>query len=145
MDRFPTIKYFTSASPDGEDYDGGREIDDLKEFAAENLGPTCSLDNAELCGEEELAELKQWVAKPQAELQAIVDAASSAEAEAEAIFEAEVEKLQAKYESLEADKAAAIKAAKVPELSIAKSALGHLKRQEAAAADGDESVAKDEL
>ena len=35
---YPTIKYFTSeAGEKGEDYNGGRSLDELKTFVSENL------------------------------------------------------------------------------------------------------------
>jgi hypothetical protein len=37
----------------------------MKEFADSSLGPSCSCsDNAELCSEEQLTEMKEWAAKP---------------------------------------------------------------------------------
>merc|ERR1719183_1113074 len=37
---YPTIKYWTKDSREGKDYQGGRDIDGLKEFVEENLaGP----------------------------------------------------------------------------------------------------------
>ena len=43
---YPTIKYFTGETdPLGDSYDGGREYEDLKAFADENLRPSCSNDN----------------------------------------------------------------------------------------------------
>ena len=124
--------------PDGADYEGGRDLDDLKEFAGENLGPTCALDNPDLCGEAELAELEKYAEKPEADIQAVIDAAAEAVTAAEQTFEAEVEKLQAKYEELSAEKDQAIKDAKTPELKTAKAVLGYLKRKAAAPAGKDE-------
>jgi len=52
---FPTIKYGNPA--DLQDYQGGRDFDALLEFANENLGPTCSPDNLDLCDDDKKAEI----------------------------------------------------------------------------------------
>ena len=47
---YPTIKY---GDPDDlQDYQGGRDLDSLKKFASENLGPVCGINNMELCDAE---------------------------------------------------------------------------------------------
>merc|ERR1712060_669545 len=46
---FPTLKY---GEPHNlNDYSGGREYSELSNFAKENLVPTCSVSNIELCDE----------------------------------------------------------------------------------------------
>lgn len=44
---YPTIKY--GDPTDLQDYQGGRDFDSLKKFASENLGPSCSPANLDLC------------------------------------------------------------------------------------------------
>merc|ERR1719408_611368 len=44
---FPTIKYGDPSAL--EDYEGGRGFDELKKFADENLKPSCSPSNLDLC------------------------------------------------------------------------------------------------
>jgi len=44
---FPTIKYGDPG--DLKDYQGGRDYEELKKFASENLGPTCGPDYMDLC------------------------------------------------------------------------------------------------
>merc|ERR1719276_431066 len=57
---YPTIKYFTSATAaDGDKYEGGRDYDSLKTWADENLGPSCGVDNKDLCDEDQLALLTE--------------------------------------------------------------------------------------
>ena len=50
---YPTIKTFRAGDTDGEVYEGGRDLADLKKHA-ESLGPTCSVDNRDLCSSEQL-------------------------------------------------------------------------------------------
>merc|ERR1719379_3208114 len=120
---YPTIKYFTSSTdPMGDAYEGGRDLDSLKTFAEENLGPSCGPDNLDLCDE------------TQEELQEMVDAAKAAVDGAEKTFKDEVSKLQKKYEQLMGEKDAAVKAAATPELKYAKIVLASMK----AAASKDE-------
>merc|ERR1711934_1233838 len=90
---YPTIKY---GDPNNlEDYQGGRSFDDLQTFAKENLGPTCGPNNLDLCD----AEQKKAVE----DAMALADGEKALE-DAESTFKAEVEKLQAKYESLMKEK-----------------------------------------
>merc|ERR1719192_2562459 len=57
---FPTIKY---GDPNNlEAYEGGRDYDSLKEFADENLGPSCSPANLDLCDDEKKAKIAEYTA-----------------------------------------------------------------------------------
>lgn len=134
---YPTIKYFTDATdPMGDKYEGGRDFDALKAFADENLGPSCSPKNLDLCDESQKEEIAKYQAMSQDELQKMVDEATKAAEDAESHFKSEVEKLQKKYEKLSKEKDEAVAAAATPELRVVKQVLGHMK------GGGD---AKDEL
>mmetsp|Transcript_34091 Transcript_34091/g.47604 ORF Transcript_34091/g.47604 Transcript_34091/m.47604 type:complete len:175 (-) Transcript_34091:333-857(-) len=125
---YPTIKYFTDATdPMGDKYEGGRDFDALKEFADENLGPSCSPKNLDLCDSAQVAEIEKYQAMSQEDLQKMVDKASKEAEDAEAHFKAEVEKLQKKYEKLSKEKDEAVAAASTPELRVVKQVLGHMK------------------
>jgi len=51
---YPTIKYFTSEHPSGEPYNGGRDLETLKEFVQEHLEQGCDLNNpSTTCDEKE--------------------------------------------------------------------------------------------
>merc|ERR1719311_1874959 len=91
VEGFPTIKWGDPSAL--EDYDGGREYEDLETFAAENLKPMCSPKNLDLC---------------------------DADKEAEITFEEEVQKLQTRYEELEKAKTEAQKAVKESGLGLMK-------------------------
>ena len=55
---FPTIKYFNPPDEEGEDYEGGRDLDSLLTFS-KTLGPGCSPDARENCSTEQLASLDE--------------------------------------------------------------------------------------
>jgi protein disulfide-isomerase A6 len=109
---YPTIKYFTGATAsDGDKYEGGRDYDSLKTFAEENLGPSCSVDNKDLCDDDQLALINAAEAMSVADLKTFVKEKETAIEDAETNFKSEVEKLQASYQELMANKDATIKAA----------------------------------
>ena len=94
---FPTIKYFNPPDEEGEDYKGGRTLADLQKFAAENLGPGCSVDTLENCSDEQKKELETYIAMPAAERDAMLEKAKEELASAEAAHETLLKDLQAKY------------------------------------------------
>jgi len=109
---YPTIKY---GSPDAlEDYNGGRDLEELKTFAAENLGPTCGPDNIDLCSAEQKETIATLQAMSKDERAAKIADGEKKIADAESLFSSEVEKLQAKYEELTKEKEDTIKEAKKP-------------------------------
>jgi len=62
---YPTIKTFASGDSDGTDYEGGRDLAALRKHA-ESLGPSCSVDNKDLCSAEDLVTLEKYAAMSQA-------------------------------------------------------------------------------
>jgi len=56
VEGYPTIKYGDPGAL--QDYEGGREFEELLEFAKTNLGPTCGLKNLDLCSEEQKKEIE---------------------------------------------------------------------------------------
>lgn len=137
---YPTIKYFTdSTAATGDSYEGGRTYADLKKWADENLGPSCSPKNIDLCDDDQKAEIEKYEAMDVADLQAMVDEKTAISEEAEKTFKDAVSKLQATYEALQKTKDEAIEAAS-KDMSIM--------RQVAAAADSTGEAAdesRDEL
>jgi len=123
VEGYPTIKSFTGGG-DGEDYDGGRTFDDLKAFADESLGPSCSNDNIDLCDDEQKAILEKYNAMSVDERQAIVDEAAATAKAAEDEATAAIEKLQAEYERVTAVKEEKIKASNSAELRLMKTIKG---------------------
>jgi protein disulfide-isomerase A6 len=106
---YPTIKYFTGSTDAlGDKYEGGRDYESLKTFVEENLGPSCALDARELCSEEQLAAIDAALALTPEELQANLDQAIEAIADAEQDYKDTVASLQAQYEQAGKDKDAII-------------------------------------
>jgi len=109
---YPTIKYF--ADGDWQDYSGGRDFDTLKEFADNNLGPSCSYpDGADLCTEEQLAEMKEWAAKPD-ELKAEIDKLEGEVKKLNDDFDKSLKELQETYKKLMSTRDEGVKKAKKP-------------------------------
>lgn len=120
---FPTIKH---GDPNAlEDYQGGREYDDLKAFA-EGLKPSCSPAARDLCDEEQLAQIDKYADMGKDALEALIADGDKAIEDAESNFKSEVEKLQKKYESLMSEKDQAIADVKAAGMGIAKSVLASL-------------------
>jgi len=129
---FPTIKY---GSPDAlEAYEGGRDYKALEKFANENLKPTCSPSNIDLCDDEKKAEIEKLQAMSPDDLAAAIKKGTKAIEDAEKNFKDEVSKLQKKYESLQKEKDATIE-------EVKSSGLGLMKAVQAAA----KKAAKSEL
>lgn len=132
---YPTIKYFTGdTAADGDKYEGGRDFNSLKQFADENLGPSCSNDNKDLCNEDQLALLEEANALSAEDLQAAIDSKAQELAQAETDFKAEVEGLNQRYQELMKEKDAKI-AAVSPSLKMYRAAA---RSASEAAADKDE-------
>jgi len=120
---YPTIKY---GDPNNmEDYQGGRSLDDLKKFASENLGPSCGPNNLDLCDDTQKKAIEEAMALDGAALDAKIAEGEKSLSDAEDTFKTEVEKLQAKYESLVKEKDETI-------ASVKKGGLGMLKSVKAA-------------
>jgi len=102
---YPTIKYFTGATaPDGDKYEKGRSFEELKTFAEENLGPSCSPADRDLCSAEKLAEIEAAEKIPAEERAAEI---ASMEAEVKAAndkFTTRVAELQKEYQDLMSNK-----------------------------------------
>merc|ERR1739848_24535 len=91
---YPTIKWGDPSNL--EDYEGGRDYDDLKKFADENLKPVCSPANLDLCSDDQKAEIKKFTDMSDAELDEAIKGKEKEQENAESTFTSEVEKLQKK-------------------------------------------------
>ncbi|KAL3786206.1 hypothetical protein ACHAWO_013719 [Cyclotella atomus] len=118
---YPTLKYGDPS--DLQDYQGGRSLDDLKKFAAENLKPLCSVKNIDLCDATKKAQIEKYLAMPEAELKATVEAEEKKIEDAEENFKTEVQKLQDAYTKLNEDKEKLIAEVKAAGLGLMKSVL----------------------
>jgi len=134
VEGFPTIKHGDPSAL--EAYEGGRSLDDLKKFASENLKPSCSPSNIDLCDDEKKAKIEELQAMDRTELKNLIEEKEAGMAAAEKSFEKSLKKLQRKYERLQKKKDATIK-------EIKDSGLGLMKAVVASAAEPE--AAKDEL
>lgn len=65
---FPTIKYGDPTAL--EDYAGGRSYEELKQFADENLGPSCGPTNLDLCSDDVRAKIEKYLKMSSGRLEA---------------------------------------------------------------------------
>jgi hypothetical protein len=126
---FPTIKWGDPSAL--EDYDGGRDYDDLEKFAEENLKPMCSPKNLDLCDADKKAQIEKYMKMSTADLEAEIEKKEAESKEAEATFDAEVQKLQERYEQLEKEKTE-------KQTAVKNSGLGLMKAVKASNGDKEE-------
>jgi hypothetical protein len=119
---FPTIKWGEPSAL--ADYEGGRDYKDLEAFAKENLKPMCSPKNIDLCDADMKAQIEKYQKMSEAELEAEIEKKEAEGKEAEETFDAEVQKLQEKYEQLEKEKTEKQKAVKESGLGLMKAVKG---------------------
>jgi len=120
---YPTIKYGDPSNL--EDYEGGRDFDDLKKFAEENLKPSCGPANLDLCDDDKKKEIEGFLAMSDDDLNAAIAEKDKAVSDAEEHFKSEVEKLQSKYESLMEEKDKTIEEVKNSGLGLMKACKAH--------------------
>lgn len=118
VEGYPTIKWGDPSAL--EDYEGERELKDLKKFAKENLKPSCSPANINLCDEDKKKMITDLQSLPDEDLDSKIQTLEEEMKEVSANFDAEVEKLQAKYEELEKEKTDKLKAVKDSGLGLMK-------------------------
>jgi len=102
VEGFPTIKHGDPSAL--ENYEGGREYEDLETFAEENLKPMCSPKNLDLCDADKRKQIEDLLKMSADDLDAEIEKKDAELKEAEETFDAEVKKLQETYEQLEKDK-----------------------------------------
>ena len=125
VDGFPTIKYGDPS--DLQTYEGGRDAKDLQKFAKENLKPMCSVKNIDLCDGEKKKLIAQYQAMDLKALDELISGKETEEKAASTTFDAEVEKLQKRYEELEKEKKEALQNIKESGLGLMKAVRASLK------------------
>jgi len=115
---YPTLKWGDPA--DLQDYQGGRDYNTLKKFAAEKLQPMCSPKNIDLCDDEKKAEIEKFSSMSTADLNAAIKKEEKKITDAENTFTSELDKLQAAYKKLMDDKDTAIAEVKASGLGLMK-------------------------
>merc|ERR1711935_946837 len=83
---FPSIKWGDPSAL--EDYEGGRDYEDLETFANENLKPMCSPKNIDLCDAEKKAEIEKFQKMNSDDLEAEIEKKETESKEAEELFDA---------------------------------------------------------
>jgi len=121
IEGFPTIKWGDPSAL--EDYEGGRDFEELKEFAEENLKPLCSPANIDLCDEEKKKKITELQAMSDADLSAQIEKIEGEIKEVSDNFDKAVEELQKTYEELEKTKAEKTKELKDSGLGLMKAVL----------------------
>lgn len=118
---YPTIKYYNPPDEEGEDYKGGRTLDDMKKFAATELGPGCSVDTIDNCSADQKKELETYIAMDADERAKKLDEMKTSLAAAEKSHEELLKQLQATYkESM--DSLEALKDESAPTIKLLKAA-----------------------
>jgi len=118
---FPTIKWGDPSAL--EDYEGGRDYEDLETFANENLKPVCSPKNIDLCDADKKQKIEALMKMSSSELEAEIEKKDAELKEAETTFDEQVKKLQETYEGLEKAKTEKQKEIKESGLGLMKSVL----------------------
>jgi len=123
---YPTIKY---GDPNNlEDYQGGRDFDALKAFADENLGPSCSPDNLDLCDDEKKTQIEGFLGKSLDEINKLIKTKEGEIEDAEKNFKTELEALQKNYEEISKQKDEDIKDVKKQGLGLMKACMAAKKK-----------------
>lgn len=123
---YPSLKHGDPANL--QDYEGGREYDDLLEFA-KKLKPICSPAKRDLCDEDDLAEIVKLEAMPLEDLEKEVKEAEKTLASTESKYKRQIESLQKKYERYTKTKDKKIAKIKGSGLGRKKSVLAYLKKK----------------
>lgn len=116
---YPTIKWGDPS--DLQDYQGGRDYASLEKFAKENLKPVCSPTNIDLCDDDKKKQIETYMAMSSSEMDKEIAKYEKMQADAEASFKAEVQKLQETYQKLSKEKDAALAEVKEAGLGLLKS------------------------
>merc|ERR1719436_2315484 len=70
VEGYPTLKH---GDPNNlEDYEGERDLESLRTFAKENLGPRCGPGNLDLCDANQRQNIERFMAMPRDELKMAV-------------------------------------------------------------------------
>jgi len=124
---YPSIKY--GDPNDLQEYNGGRTYEDLKQFADENLGPSCSPSNLDLCSDEKKAQIEQFMKMPTSELEASIKEKTDTLEKVETDFKAFLDGLNKDYEAASKKKDDDIAAIKAKGLGILKAVQAHKKKE----------------
>merc|ERR1712124_94217 len=120
---YPTIKY--GDPNDLQDYKGGRALKDLEKFAKENLGPTCSPGNLDLCDAEKKSQIEGFMKMADSDLASKIKEGTEAMEKIEKDFETFVDGLQKQYKEASEKKDTDLEAVKNSGLGLMESVQAH--------------------
>eukprot|EP00746_Dinoflagellata_sp_MGD_P004159 gnl/MRDRNA2_/MRDRNA2_108039_c0_seq1.p1 gnl/MRDRNA2_/MRDRNA2_108039_c0~~gnl/MRDRNA2_/MRDRNA2_108039_c0_seq1.p1 ORF type:complete len:209 (+),score=73.93 gnl/MRDRNA2_/MRDRNA2_108039_c0_seq1:241-867(+) len=119
---YPTMKW---GSPNAlVKYDGGRDFDELQQFALLNLKGICGPASLALCSDAEKVQIQELLEIPAEELAKRIAKGEKLIEEAEELFEQKEEALQKEYEQLEKVRDATIKEIMDSGLALARKLAG---------------------
>merc|ERR1719276_796736 len=124
---FPTIKWGDPSAL--EDYEGGRELKDLKKFAKESLKPICSPANIDLCDDANKEQIQTIQSMTAEDLATAIEKSEADMKLATETFDKAVEQLQKTYKELEETKTAQLKEIKDSGLGLMKAVQASAKQQ----------------
>lgn len=96
-----------------ETYEGARSYQALSDFCKENLKPSCSPLNLSLCDDEKKKKIEKYQAMTEDELYEEITKVDDLMSEADAFLQAEIEKLQEKYQQVMSEVSDTKKMAKI--------------------------------
>jgi len=120
---YPTIKWGDPTAM--QDYDGARDYDGMKAFADENLGPSCSPDNMDLCDDAKKAQLEKFMKMSEGKIEAKIRKAEKDMAKLEETFTEFTSGLQKSYEEAEKKKTEGLAEIKESGLGLMKAVAAH--------------------
>lgn len=120
---YPTLKWGDPA--DLQDYEGGRELADLQEFASENLGPTCTVENQEPCSEADKKLIEKYMKMKGYDIEEIIEKKEKLIKNQEDKYDKAKRDFERKIKDAETDKDKKIKKIKKSGLSIMRKVLAH--------------------
>jgi len=100
VEGFPTLKYFNPPDTDGEKYEGGRTLKELKKFV-KTLGPACTAGTIDKCTAKQVAELQPFLDMPSDELAESLASTKQRIDEMQASHDELMKSLQSKFEESE--------------------------------------------
>merc|ERR1719391_1137062 len=125
VEGFPTIKHGDPANL--EDYEGGRDYDDLEKFAKENLGPRCGPANLDLCDAAGKKTIEGFMAMSAADLKKAIEEKDAEMKKADEDLEELLKGLQSQYEEAQKKRDDTKKEIKEAGLGLMKAVQAHRK------------------
>eukprot|EP00747_Dinoflagellata_sp_TGD_P218626 gnl/TRDRNA2_/TRDRNA2_90844_c0_seq1.p1 gnl/TRDRNA2_/TRDRNA2_90844_c0~~gnl/TRDRNA2_/TRDRNA2_90844_c0_seq1.p1 ORF type:complete len:168 (+),score=59.08 gnl/TRDRNA2_/TRDRNA2_90844_c0_seq1:217-720(+) len=118
VESYPVMKWGEPSAL--KEYNGGRQLQELQDFAEENLKAMCSPKNIHLCDSDKRKKIQKLMSMDAKELTDLIQKKMEAMKEADKVFEEEVEKLRKEYKEIEDKKEQQIAEIKASGLSLMK-------------------------